>query len=104
MKIRMFGVVCLSILVIVLTSLLMVNALSDENEELVNDLRWKYYGSGFITTETQIDWLEYDINIDYEWWSMTFDDETGILYVETQDGKWFVEMKAVEGNNNGNDD
>ena len=75
--------------------------LSNETEELVNDLRWKH--SGFITTETQ-NIIEYDSNIVYEWWSMTFDDETGILYVETQDGKWFVEMKAVEGNNNGNDD
>ena len=28
---------------------------------------------------------------DYEWWSITFDN--GILYVTTQDGKWFIEME-----------
>ena len=86
-----FGVYCLSILVIVLTSLLMVNAdLSNETKDIVENLRLK---NGWVaplkfTSGTLI------INMDnyiYDFMTISFKDDK--LFVETQDGKWFIEME-----------
>ena len=91
MKIEKFGVYCLSILVIVLTSLLMVNAdLSNETKDIVENLRLK---NGWVaplkfTSGTLI------INMDnyiYDFMTISFKDDK--LFVETQDGKWFIEME-----------
>ena len=59
--------------------------LSDEGKKIVDDLRWKHYPV-FIYDGT-IEW-----NRDFlRMWV-----EDGIFYVETQDGKWFIEMEKVE--------
>lgn len=65
--------------------------LSDETQELVEDLRWKHYGysSLYATSDT----IFYD-PVDYTWTSIWFED--GVLYIKTQDGTWFVEMQRKE--------
>ena len=67
--------------------------LSNETKELVDDLRIKHYGYSALfyipkDSDLLMDWT------DYYSWTMTF--ENGTLYIETQDGKWFIEMKRKE--------
>ena len=62
------------------------NGLSDETKELVEDLRWKHYGSGTF----------YMSDFVYDWLNVSFDDENGILYVETNNGMWFIQMQRKE--------
>ena len=64
--------------------------LSNETKEMVDDLRWKHYGYStlyYVDDSISVDWSFY-----YQW-TMYFED--GKLYVETQDGKWFIEMERV---------
>ena len=64
-------------------------SLSDETKGLVEDLRTKHYGLGtFYCSDAMI------ADFVYDWWGMTFED--GILYIETQNGEWFIEMKRKE--------
>lgn len=68
--------------------------LSDETLEEVNDLRWKHYGYGSIT-------LDYTLflNADTLEWTRDFLSikvEGDRLIIETQDGKWFIEMEKIE--------
>jgi len=89
------GLIFLAAIVLVFVVLFSIpsGALSDETQEQVEDLRMKHYGltSGFLYVTD--DTLFYRPQ-EYEWWSVTFDD--GILYVETQDGTWFIEMQRKE--------
>ena len=69
------------VILLMLFFVIMVSAdLSDDTNELVNDLRWKHYGYGTLYSDSSnsIDW-----DFVYEWVSITFDDEDGILYIET---------------------
>ena len=87
------------LLILLILSSLVFAKLSDETLELVNDLRWKHYGYGTLDItgvlsmsdaeyiETQIEWTR-------DFFSMWIED--GILYVETQDGKWSIEMEKEE--------
>ena len=89
------------LIIIVILSLITIIGLaklSDETLKTVEELRWKHYGYWglFITdinnclvstTNSNIEWIEYD------YWTMTFED--GKLFIETQDGKWFIELKEV---------
>ena len=76
--------------------------LSDDTLEIVDNLRIKHYGLStffYITDDT----LFYRIDQrpeEYKWTSITFED--GILYIETQDGKWFIGMEKVEDNEDDN--
>jgi len=83
-------------LLLIIVSLLILSSLvfaklSDETKDLVKDLRIKHYGLDTLYVSDTIDW-----DFVYDWTAMTFDDESGILYVETNNGKWFIEMKKVE--------
>ena len=62
---------------------------NSEYDKYIEELREKYYGSGIFFQDVTNDWA-----FVYEYWSMTFED--GKLFVETQDGKWFVEMKEIK--------
>ena len=64
-------------------------SLSDETKDLVEDLRWKHYGHGtlYATSDNFIGW-----NRDF----LSIFAKDGILYVETQDGQWFIDMQEVE--------
>ena len=71
-------------------------ALSRETKELVEDLRMKHYG--YTKGDISSLFSTGNVNIssscfDYEWWSFYFED--GKLFVETQDGKWYIKMKEV---------
>ena len=84
------------IMILSILSSLAFAKLSDETQELVEDLRWKHYGYGSLTcldcvsfvNDTAISWSGYT-------WSFWFKD--GKLFVETQDGKWFIKMEKVKG-------
>ena len=62
---------------------------NSEYEKYIEELREKYYGGVRFESITS-DW---GFIRDYEW-SMTFED--GKLFVETQDGKWYIEMKEIK--------
>ena len=62
--------------------------LREETKANIEALRAKYYGLFF--QDVTSDW---GFICDYEW-SMTFED--GRLFVETQDGKWYIEMKEIK--------
>lgn len=79
--------------VILLVTLLMISLLvyaklSDETLKEVEKLRWKHELFNSIGSDIDINWESY-----YSW-TMYFEDEK--LFVETQDGKWFIEMEKVE--------
>ena len=79
---------------LILAGLIFAN-LSDETLEIVDDLRWKHsFGTlicdniaGVLISDGQIEWTQNFLSM----WV-----EDGIFYVETQDGKWFVEMEKIE--------
>lgn len=64
--------------------------LREETKASIEALKTKHYGLFFQDITSDFGFI-----CDYEW-SMTFKD--GKLFVETQDGKWFIEMKEVEEN------
>lgn len=79
----------LMIIIILLLFSVMVSAkLSEETLDMVKELRLKHYGYSCIDSNI----LSY-LPFEYEWVSIHFDN--GILFVETQDGKWFIEMKEI---------
>ena len=69
--------------------------LSDDTLKIVEVLRWKHYGHGVCLYSIDVNdiVLVNDGDFDYEWWSFYFED--GNLFVNTQDGKWVIEMKKV---------
>ena len=70
--------------------------LSDDTLKIVEVLRWKHYGYGTCLYSVKVDdntVLFNDSNLDYEWWSFYFED--GKFFVNTQNGKWVVEMEKV---------
>ena len=92
MRVKRFILQWLWILPLLIWFVLTVQArLSDETKEIVDDLRWKHYG--YATLYATDDTIFYD-PIEYEWMSMTFDN--GILYIETQDSTWYIEMQRKE--------
>lgn len=76
------------IVLLILTSFVYAK-LSDETLKIVNDLKWKHFG--WIVLDDDV--VLYDSDFVYEWWSFYFED--GKLFIETQDGKWFIEMEKV---------
>ena len=58
--------------------------------ETVEDLRWKHYG---IRTDYV---MFYDADIQWNRDFLSIWVEDGKLFVETQDGKWFIEMEKIE--------
>ena len=94
------------IIIIVILSLITIIGLaklSDETLKTVDGLRWKHYGCGTIDITDVSEWISIgtcgtastiDSNFDYKWWNFYFED--GKLFVETQDGKWFIEMEKIE--------
>lgn len=86
--------------IVLLVTLLMISSLvyaklSDETLEIVDDLRWKHEFGTLITSDSLTGILfQNDCAINYKWTSFYFKD--GKLFVETQDGKWFIEMKKLE--------
>ena len=66
------------------------SGLSDETQELVDDLRWKHYGYVTLYSDSTIT-IDYT---DYYQWTMYFED--GKLFMETLDGKWFIEMEKMK--------
>ena len=75
------------IIILLILSSLVFAKLSDETLEEVEKLRWKHYPI-------------YAYELSDEWtWTQSYPCiswEDGILYVETQDGKWYIEMKKIE--------
>ncbi len=83
------------LIIIVILSLITIIGmanLSDETKELVNDLRWKQ--SGELISCVDFADIPTEWSYVYEWTNITFDD--GILYIETKDGKWFIQMEKIE--------
>ena len=78
----------IAIIILLILSSLAFAKLSDETLEEVDKLWWKHYGH---TVTDNI--ISYDPT-DYWLWTITFDE--GKLYIETSDGKWFIEMKEVK--------
>jgi len=85
--------VTIIIILLILTSFVYAK-LSDETLKTVDDLRWKHYGYGFCLDDISGTVFINDSNLNYEWWNFYFED--GKLFVETQDGKWFIEMEKIE--------
>ena len=73
-----------------LCSVIVSAKLNEETLKSVEALRLKQYLDSGTLFYSDIS----DTNFVYEYWSMTFED--GKLFVETQDGKWFVEMKEIK--------
>ena len=81
--------------VLLMISLLVSANLSDETLEIVEDLRWKHYGQGKVLDCIEITQEEMDKwTIQHQWLSIWFEDNK--FYVETQDGKWFIEMEKMK--------
>ena len=78
------------IIILLLFSVMVLAKLSDETLDLVEGLRLKHYGYN------KYGGTFYNSNFVYifDWWSMTFED--GKLFVTTQDGKWYIEMKEIK--------
>ena len=75
-----------------LTSIVTFAELSNEVKADIENLRMKHYEIGtFIYANED---TKYYRPQEYKWTSIYFED--GILYIETQDGKWFIEMKRKE--------
>jgi len=86
-----FIIIVLCLIGLAILSVVDASGLSDETIEIVNDLRWKHYGLGTLFASDTTDW-----DFVYDWTTISFDDELGILYVETNNGTWFVEMQRKE--------
>ena len=92
-------VLLLATSLIVLITVIGESKLSDETLKTVDNLRWKHYGLGGICLDfTDSILTSTNSNIDVGWttlyeWTMHFED--GKLSIETQDGKWFIEMEKV---------
>ena len=78
------------IIILLLFSVMVSAKLNNETLKSVEELRLKQCLDSATLFYSDIS----DINFIYEWWSMTF--ENGKLFVETQDGKWFIEMKEIK--------
>lgn len=77
------------VILLMLFFVIMVSAeLSDETLEMVDNLWWEHYGDQIADNVLIFD------PFDHWGWTMSFDD--GKLIIETQDGKWFIEMEKVE--------
>lgn len=88
----------LIITVLLILSSLVSAKLSDETLDIVNNLSMKHYGYGTIyMSDTTFMTATTDWDFVYDWTNITFDDENGILYIETNNGKWFIEMKERKG-------
>ena len=94
------GLLFLAAIVLVFVVLFSIpsGALSDDTLIEVNKLCKKHYGHPCylwctdITASTDYISVTSDDFV-YEWWSFYFED--GKLFVETQDGKWYIKMKEV---------
>ena len=90
-------VLLLAISLIVLITVIGESKLSDETWKDVNDLRWKHYDTIDLTNcigtysvaSNDIEWIEWNRDFLRMWV------EDGKLFVETQDGKWFIEMEKI---------
>lgn len=80
--------------ILILMPSLVSAKLSDETLEMVERLSYKHYGHGTAINCIEITQEEMDMwEIQHQWMSIWFED--GEFFVETQDGKWFVEMEKV---------
>ena len=81
--------IVLLLLIIVATS---VAKLSDDTLKEVEKLRWKHYGLSLTDCDVVV--LYYS---DIEWTRgfLSIEVEGNRLIVETQDGKWYIEMKEM---------
>jgi len=87
-----FIIIALGLIGLAILSVVNASGISDEAKGLVDDLRWKHYGcSSLICTKGDI--IYYD-PIEYTYLSISFED--GVLYVETNNGTWFIEMQRKE--------
>ena len=84
-------VLLLATVSIVLITLIGESKLSDETLETVEDLRWKHYG---IRTDYVRFYDAGAIQWNRDFLSIWVED--GKLFVETQDGKWFIEMEKIK--------
>ena len=86
----------LLIIIIILSLLTIIGMakLSDETLKDVNDLRWKHYGYVSLDCIGYLSIADNDIHWTADFLSIWVKD--GKLFVETQDGKWFIEMEKIE--------
>ena len=94
------GLLFLAAIVLVFVVLFSIpsGALSDDALMEVNKLCKKHYGHPcylwFTNITASTDYISVTSDdFVYEWWSFYFED--GKLFVETQDGKWYIKMKEV---------
>jgi hypothetical protein len=67
--------------------------------KLVEKLRFKHYGQGTISIDTD-NTLFFDSAIEWNRDFLIIWVEDGKLFVETQDGKWYIEMKEIKKGSN----
>jgi len=88
------------IMILTILSSLAFAKLSDETLEEIEDLRFKYYGYrngelSFYADFVKGDWLvSSEITWTHDFLSIKV--EGNKLIIETQDGKWFIEMTKVK--------
>jgi len=76
--------------------------LSDETLEEIEKLRWKHYyyyqGELFHLESISGDSIINPVFVDYRWTNafLSIKVEGDRLIIETQDGKWFIEMEKME--------
>ena len=83
------------IIILVLYSVIVSAKLSDETLKEVEKLKTKYHISCLdITGSEHLYYTNSEANFVYEYTYFWFED--GKFFVETQDGKWYIEMKKVK--------
>jgi hypothetical protein len=90
----------LLIIIVILSLITIIGTakLSDETLKTVEELRWKHYNDVidlncigvYSEVSNNIEWIEWNRDFLSIWV------EDGKLFVETQDGKWFIEMEKIE--------
>jgi hypothetical protein len=84
------------IIILLLFSVIVSAKLSDETLKEVEKLRFKHYGQGTISIDMNENVLFFDSAIEWNRDFLSIWVEDGKLFVETQDGKWFIEMEKVK--------
>lgn len=84
------------IIILLLFSVMVSAKLSKETLEKIEELRFKYYWYGLNLINIDDDTITNygNCNFIYEWTAFWFED--GKLFVETQNGEWFIEMKEIK--------
>ena len=91
-------VLILATILIAIITVIGESKLSDETLKIVETLRNKHYFNGMDITELLCsdDHLVASQSIEWNLDFLSLWVENGKLFIETQDGKWFIEMKEIK--------